>query len=569
MAAQEQSIEEALKQLKEAMKIDLSTFTQAVVDMREGARQINNVFGQARQRIDEISIAVADAIPRIERLGGSQAEAIETIKEISEATRKNIVASTEDVEKLYSVSKLIGDSVNDIVKKFTDVGVGFTQSGKQLEGSIKYVQSVGGNVKQVMEDVLDSTDKLNRFQFEGGVQGLTKMAAQASMLRFDMNQTFQLADKVLDPDKAIEVASAFQRLGVSAGNLVDPFQLMNQSINDPQGLQNSLADVAKQFTYFDEKTKTFKINPDGVLKLREMETQTGVSAKEMMKLGLAAKEVDTIVSQIKPNIDIPEEDKMYLSNIAKMGEGGDYTVSMDGKDRKIGELTKEEITKLIDVQKKAPKTSEDILRSQLSLTELIQGDVKSITSSVNLGAASTKVVRKEGEGLYRAINAIGGGITKAGAKPEITRDEFDKLINSTGGLVSELKGGKTFGEAMTNFGNKLGVQGEEAQKKLTDLVKEAIGNIDENFRPDASMIEGIVNKLALEPAKKAAGLPQKKTTETQNVNVGGTVTFDIKAPNAITQQELSSYTNSPEFKEYVKKLVDKHFEEMARLKKGQ
>jgi hypothetical protein len=569
MAAEEQSIEEALKRIKESMKIDLTTFTQAVVDMREGARQINNVFGQARQRIDEISIAVADAIPRIERLGGSQEDAINTIKEIAEATRKNIIASTEDVEKLYSIGKLIGDDVNDIVKNFTNVGIGFTQVGKQLEDSIKYVQSVGGNVKQVMSSVVENTDKLNRFQFEGGVQGLTKMAAQASILRFDMNETFNLANKVLDPDKAVEIASAFQRLGVSAGNLVDPFQLMNQSINDPQGLQNSLADVAKQFTYFDEKTKTFKINPDGVLKLREMETQTGVSAREMTKLGLAAKEVDTIVSQIKPSIEIPEEDKMYLSNIAKMGEGGEYEVTVDDKTKKIGELTKDEITKLIEVQKKGPKTSEDILRNQLSLTELIRGDVKSIASSVNLGAASTKVVRKEGEGLYRAINAIGGGITKAGAKPEITRDEFDKLINSTGGLVSELKGGKTFGEAMTNFGNKLGVQGEEAQKKLTDLVKEAIGNIDENFRPDASMIEGIVNKLALEPAKKAAGLPQKKTTENQNVNVSGVVTFDIKAPNAITQQELSSYTNSPEFKEYVKKLVDKHFEEMARLKKGQ
>jgi hypothetical protein len=187
-----------------------------------------------------------------------------------------------------------------------------------------------------MEDVTGSMGQMNRFQFEGGVKGLAKMAAQASMLRFDMQQTFNLAERVLDPEGAIDVAAAFQRLGVSAGNLADPFALMNQSINDPSGLQNSLADVAKQFTYFDEKTKTFKINPQGVLTLKEMEQQTGVSAREMSKMGLAAAELDQRLSSINAaGLKIgSEEDKQYLANIAKMGEGGQYEVKLTDEDGK-------------------------------------------------------------------------------------------------------------------------------------------------------------------------------------------------------------------------------------------
>jgi hypothetical protein len=109
---------------------------------------------------------------------------------------------------------------------------------------------------------------------------------------------------------------------------------MNASINDPGALQDSLVDVAKQFTYFDEKTKTFKINPQGVLTLREMEQQTGVSAKEMSKLGLAAAEADKRISAIgAAGLNIKEDDKQYLANIAKMGEGGEYEVKIkdDGK----------------------------------------------------------------------------------------------------------------------------------------------------------------------------------------------------------------------------------------------
>ena len=215
---------------------------------------------------------------------------------------------------------MIEGSAQELTNAFLDVGVGIEQVGKQLEGSINYIQSIGGNTKTVMADVTKNMDQMNRYQFAGGVQGLTKMAAQASMLRFDMSNTFALAEKVLDPEGAIETAAAFQRLGVSAGNLADPFQLMNMSINDPSGLQNSLADVAKQFTYFDEETKSFKINPQGVLTLREMEKGANLAQGSLSKMGLAAAELDVRLSEInKAGITIAsEEDKQYLANIAKM-----------------------------------------------------------------------------------------------------------------------------------------------------------------------------------------------------------------------------------------------------------
>jgi hypothetical protein len=114
----------------------------------------------------------------------------------------------------------------------------------------QYIQSVGLNAKTVMGDVTNNMEQMNRFQFDGGVQGLAKMAAQSSMLKFDMKQTFAFADRVLDPECAINMAAAFQRLGVSVGNLTDPFALMNESINDPTGLQNSLARVGEKYTVY-------------------------------------------------------------------------------------------------------------------------------------------------------------------------------------------------------------------------------------------------------------------------------------------------------------------------------
>jgi hypothetical protein len=97
----------------------------------------------------------------------------------------------------------------------------------------------------------------------------------------DEKQIF--AEKVLNPEGAIQMAAAFQRLGVASGDLVDPFILMDKSINDPKGLQDSLIEMTKQFTYFDEKTGNFRINPGGVRLMKELAETAGMSFEQFSK----------------------------------------------------------------------------------------------------------------------------------------------------------------------------------------------------------------------------------------------------------------------------------------------
>jgi uncharacterized phage infection (PIP) family protein YhgE len=245
------------EELKKAVEMpNVKEFADAYERISSSARMVNNTFGQSRERIVELQTAIADTTPGILRMGGSFGDVSKSMQEIAEASRRNVVANSEDIDKLYASSKVLDMSVREISDSFLNVGVGIEQVGKQLEDSVNYVRSIGGNTQQVMKSVQANMDQMNRYQFEGGVQGLTKMAAQASMLRFDMNETFRLADKVLDPEGAIEVAGAFQRLGVSAGALADPFALMNQSLTDPGALQDSIINATKQFTEFDENTKS-------------------------------------------------------------------------------------------------------------------------------------------------------------------------------------------------------------------------------------------------------------------------------------------------------------------------
>jgi hypothetical protein len=447
-------------------------FTEAYKGISAGAIKINASFGQTKQRLVEIQTAIADTAPGVKRLGGGINEVTNTINEIAKASRRNVIANSEDVSNMFAAQKILGGSIKDISNSFLNVGVGISQIPKELEKSINYIQSIGGNTVDVMKDVQTNMEQMNRYQFEGGVQGLTKMAAQASMLRFEMKETFTLAERVLDPEEAIKVASAFQRLGVSAGSLVDPFSLMNQSINDPSGLQDSLVNVSKQFTYFDEKTKTFKINPQGVLTLKEMEKQTGVSAKEMSKMGLAAAELDKRISEVNAaGLHFgSEEDKQYLQNIASMGKGGRYEVELkDGTKKELQQLNQEEFDELIDEQKNGPKTLEEIARGQMTYMEVMANDVTAIRMAVAAGIVTQREFLK---GL-KDVGEVGTSLTKNAykelANTGAVRDFTSARLGDMRTLFLDLTGdNKSTKEAFKDYMDNLKKQGVDISNSLQE-----------------------------------------------------------------------------------------------------
>jgi hypothetical protein len=403
-----------------------------------------------------------------------------------------------------------------------------------------------------------------------------------------MNQTFQLADKVLSPEGAIETAAAFQRLGVAAGTLADPFALMNASINDPGALQDSLVDVAKQFTYFDEKTKTFKINPQGVLTLKELQTQTGVSAAEMSKLGLAAAEADKRISAVgSAGLNIKEDDKQYLANIAKMGEGGEYEVKIRNEEgieqtRKLSEITQTEFEKLIDEQKNRPKDMEEIARSQMSTSEVIKGDVSAIRAKIVGGVVSAGQVVEGKERIRSGITNVSGEFSQMGDTASVRRpvetglsdiktliEDFKKGDNYAEDVANYLeKSGKLLGEIEEDFKKSLEETGEKISKgfgygtyeqKLTDQLR---GKIDENSVSQQAAGNQTTSSL-LEGRQTQVQEITRNTTSTNGtmkstIDIGGTIKLEVTAPAGTDTQTIDrafyNLFNSEEFKNLVRNI---------------
>lgn len=577
-------------------------------DMYLQSYKINENFVAGRVRLEEMRLAIANSAAGVIRLGGQIGDVSDTIIGIAEGSRRNVIATEEQVSKLYAANKVLGLGASDLVEKFGEVGYETSQIGVNLEESIEYIQSVGLNAKKVMGDVRDNMSQMNRFQFEGGVAGLAKMAAQASMLRFNMSETIRLADKVLNPEGAIETASAFQRLGVNIGNLADPFALMNASINDPSGLQTSLAEVAKQFTYFDEETKSFKINPQGVLTLKAMEDQTGVSAAEMSKMGLAAAELDKRLSDVNmAGLKFEnEEDKQYLANISKMGKGGKYEVELkDGTTKELQNLNQEEFDELIEQQRNAPKTLEDIQQSQLETLQQMLAEMRGAGAKATFGVASSKNIRSTLSGAENIARALSTSVNQEMPESRKIAAKLDNAIDSIRDLYVSKDSGKISNEEFTKkvelIENNIKKEalafkdkGVDALKNiLQETSKKVTGDsaIEKQFREfaketsDAIKITSTKSKVdsAKESTQKTEPISYQRffgkqntdktetpTTKTKSVNsqidVGGTITIKVDAPAGVSQQQLTTYFESPAFKEMIYKYYEDKSKELEKNK---
>jgi hypothetical protein len=533
-----ENLEKFLKPLKTSASI---------FDQISGAvTETNKAFGESRTRVTEFSTSIADSVMEITRLGGTAADAGNVIAQVAEGSRRNMIATTETITELYATSEFLGKTVSQLTDAFSKAGMEASLIAERTVDSVSYVQSLGLNAKEIMGDVVDNMDMMNQFNFQNGVMGLTKMAAQASMLRFDMNKTAEFADSVMDPEGAIKMASTFQRLGATMGTLVDPFALMDASINDPGKLQDSIINMAKTYAQFNEETQRFEINPYGLRMLKEIGQETGLGAENLKKAAIAALDLDTRLADINFSIDASDEDKTLVANLAKRDEGGEYIVKVSDEEgyKKLSELSQGQFEKLVKQQEDTPKTMEEIASRQLSFSELIENNTKATADGLAAALVGQTAVFRNFEGVRRVGEDVyDAGFSAMGSSQDI-RKMFEGVGDDIRSLVYEAaqnRDAKSIDSALSAIEKAY----EGTKDKSAEMMRTFLANLGDN-KPK-SEIETMYNKT-VNMIKDTVGIKEKNINIEQNVSMNGTVKFQVDTPSGISRKELEDIMNSTEFK---------------------
>ena len=243
-----------------ATNFEVEPIKRKLVEVDKATMDITKSFGLGRDNIVELKGAMTAAVTEVTLLGGKFSDIVAIQTSVGEALGRNMIMASESYEKIFAMEQVTGQQISSVLPKMKEVGISTYQTGKEMEKVVNSAREMGVNAKAVSQDVVTNMSKLNQYNFDGGVEGLAKMAAHAKSMNMDMGSTFRFAEQVYNPEGAIETAAALQRLGVTQSQLLDPLKLMDLSANDPAELQRQMTELGKGFVELNEKGQ-FQIAP--------------------------------------------------------------------------------------------------------------------------------------------------------------------------------------------------------------------------------------------------------------------------------------------------------------------
>jgi hypothetical protein len=479
------AFDDALKKVGTSLSanFDPKEIAKTVLDLDDAAVNVAKSFGQGRENIMAIKQGMADAVLSVTRLGGGLADIEKIQMSTAKELGRNLILSSESYEKLYATSQVINKDASLVVGKFKDAGFSAYQAGGEMEKVVNQARAIGVSAEAVSGKVLENMEYLNKFNFQGGVEGMARMAAQATSLRIDMKTALGFADKVFDPEGAIEMAAAMQRLGVANTQLLDPLRLMDMAQNDPAELQNQLVKMTEQFVQLNDKGQ-FEIMPGAKRQLMEISKQTGLAYSELTKMAIGSKELDSKLSQIKFPDTFTEDQKTMIANMAEMGKDGQFKITVDGSEMNLGEAMAKaqnnpDFFKSLEEASK-PKSMEDLAKDQLTILGKINANLASlkiVPTAIARGKTATQAIELPAqltELLSQTLNTPALSTKNIG-------EGFDKGAQDVlSGLNSLIKGEGSMTEVLTKLtenGEKLNKFAEEAFVQSADKYKQSLDKL--------------------------------------------------------------------------------------------
>jgi hypothetical protein len=470
-----------------ASNFSVAAVSKVVQELDNASSLLLRQFGVGQEMAQTLNATMADAVSNVRALGGDISDVIKTQQDASGALQRNVILSAEVNKDLYATMKVTGQDVGKLVTGFKDVGIGAGKVAQEMKNVVDIAAQSGVNAADVSSKVLQNMDALNKYNFEGGVSGLAKMAAQASLLRIDMSQTLAFAEKVFDPEGAIEMAAAMQRLGVSQSSLLDPLKLMDLAQNDPAELQNQMAEMSKQFVQLG-KDGNFEIMPGAKRQMREISKAMGIPYEQLTKMALGSAELEDKMSKIRfPDLGLDEDKQKMIANMAEMGKGGKYEVQVTDEEtgqtitKAIDELNAKDVANLEKMANTAPKTMEELAKDQLSTTQAMAADIASMADRTGLGLAGGKTMT----GLQKFGRASTSSVAKVMAPKQMEsknlRSSIDSGVDKNLDIIKRLSEGKiTKGEASKELGTSL--------KDLNSFIKTTIETSRQNAGVEAEKL---------------------------------------------------------------------------------
>lgn len=290
------------------------------------------------------------------------------------AAGRNIRVSDSGQETIAAMT-LMGGKGNELAAMFDNFGVSLETTGDHVGKMFADATKQGLSFEKYSDNVAKNIKIAQNYTFKNGLKGLESMAKKATAMKMDMQQVAALADKVSTVEGAIDVSAQLQVLGGPFAQLADPLGMLNEGLNDMEGLQDRLIKMVGNLGSFDKETGEVKVSSFNKQRIKAASQAMGVSYDAIMESVNAQARRGEIKKQIAAsatasgfNDDMKE--LIMNSGTIKDGKAG---VSIRGKFKALDEITEEDRKAIEKESQVESEDIKDIAFSTRSLNEIEEG----------------------------------------------------------------------------------------------------------------------------------------------------------------------------------------------------
>ena len=392
---------------------------------------------------------------------------------------RNVRLSNADQENMAAMRAVMGERGNELAVLFENFGVSMSSTAEHAGKMFEDASKAGISFEKYTDSVAKNFKIAQNYTFKNGIKGLESMAKKATAIKLDMQQVAAFADKVNTVEGAIDVSAKLQVLGGPFAAMADPLGMLNESLNDMEGLEDRLIKMVSGMGSFDKSTGEIKLSSFNKIRIKEAANAMGISYDNLMEsVNAEAKrgEIDKQISASATASALPDEMKELIRNSGtfKDGKAG---VSIRGQFKSLDELSGKDYEALKKETQTESEDIKDIATNLRSLVDAREGLNKSYeTWMAKLFGWLGQIEKWVLKGLAW-LTIIG-----AGAKGLFAAGRIGGLIQGFKGILNQGMGGSghrigNLRNIMDGFGNRIGGSGKGILGKIGNLGKGILGKI--------------------------------------------------------------------------------------------
>lgn len=543
---------EAARRLGEA-KGKLSDTNKSTAYVNSVEKSINKVTGLVKSMYDEVK-ALTDPWAKVDQAASKYAKTIGLSKKgmdelrhnsLTASTKNNIGSwfnmtteeliqaqtdytkkvghsirmSSEDLTNMAAMKAVMGDSGNELAALYENFGVSMSTTAKHAGKMFADASKAGISFEKYSDNVAKNIKIAQNYTFKNGLKGLESMAKKATAMKLDMQQVAQLADKVSTVEGAIDVSARLQVLGGPFAQLADPLGMLNEGLNDMEGLYDRLTKMVGGLGSFDKETGEVRVSSYNKIRIKEAAAAMGISYDNLMESVNAEarrKEIGKQISASSKASDLNEEMQELIKNVGtfKDGKAG---VTINGEFKTLDQLKNRDYEQLLIETRSESDDIKDIAKNVRSLVDTREGLGKQIENIKSRMFSWVGLTEKAGGKflgsnyfkplLYGGLGAF--GLLKGGKIISILTTQLPKAIK---GIFSTI--GRGFSSTASGSANAISnMLGNLFSGKANGSANSILKNIFTSFKrkgTTVNVVDDIVQNAATNSVDDVARVTARK-----------------------------------------------------------